>query len=888
MSKIWPSGEIKLYNIPQSDILNGKAVAFSSADEREQWFDAYRLATESPVTVVKKKKNPIRVGVNIATVAQANYMSFKNPDFDNKLYYCIIRDYDYVNNNVTEISYVIDWWYTDMFNITFEDCYMEREGLSVKEQYYLNDNPYNVDYCEKMRTDEPLVVTKELEQAVYELGRLGDNNTGNGWVRGVRTISNNVIGDGGEIVSEFEYQNYYGGGSAPGTNPYPRSLAQLYGFSVNANADTLPLIPCVMFTPVDFDYLDGDSIGETRVGKSSTGASTDWLRDPTVQDWETYNAGVGTMKPSARFKNLLNQIRQKSPYYLIEFPRDYAYTGANSPTGTSTTKIYYNFSGVNQAITGIYYEGQIDDAQARYTQNLYSRPYFLIAALPYSVDYKPINPVQEIIDLLTEWGMSSSILSVYILPPSILRLAVTNFEEARTFQGTGGTYASSGNVHRFKMATAKQRKKDGFYYGTSPKLLQAPYSYLSIEDGSGNNVVDYRYEDYASKNIISVTDPSYANRDYEFEMQILTDCNVSGIRMTVAPKFSKKHMEINPGGYTGTAIGHIRDCVDLAKAISVSDFPQAPYTTDAFMGFLAGVNQQIVANSNRNNLLDLQKGMVNTGGLAYAQMMSGHIEGAIKSGLGLASGAAGLGNTVDVTGMKVGDATKALNRSYSEQARGLGQVANSGGGLISNIIGTVKDSQIFGIEQAQAQNLVNMAADSTKGALMNLKGSVIADMYGGSSSAFAMRNYNAGTSGGIAATNQYSLGERLFFVHHRLRKEIIDVYDKFFKLNGYATGQFKKPAIATYLDSQYGYDDVSNYHDMDTPTSSAVWPKSAYGPQWEKYYNDPDHPSEYTEVFFTKMRKCYITGVNQDSRDFIEALFEGGCRFERCKMPSNS
>lgn len=838
MSKIWPSGEIKLYNIPQSDILSGKALVFSSATEREQYFESYRIATESPVTVVKKKKNPIRLGVDIATIKQATYMSWINPDFDNKLYYAIIKDYDYVNNNVTEVTFMIDWWYTDMFNVVFERCNMAREGLTVKEKHYLDINPYDVNCCEKMRSDEPLQVNKELEMAYYDLGNI--ETSGGYYERGH---------DGGNIVAELEVQNVDGHDNLHSKVSWPYS-------DYTPVDDSLPMIPCVMFSSIDFKYLDTE-FPETRDVQTFTEASANWLRSTSGTDWETY-CGTTYVKPSERFKALLNGIRGTSKFYLIKYPRN----GVMNLLGNAVNTIY-NFSWSSQGATG-YYEGTLNDAKLNLTQSLYARPYYIVAAAPWvNLAGDIVNPVQEIINLLTEWGMSSSILSVYLLPAYVYRLSTCRFENAKYIQRTGKGQYPSMNQFEFLLSSSFERKKhyvspsessyESFYYGDSPKLLQAPYSYLSIENGSGNGVLDLRYEDIAEP-IQYTTQGVGTYYKQECKFALLSDLNVAGINVAVFPLKGKRKIKLSEYRSGQGNVMNYALC-DPANSLSISEFPQAPYTTDAFLGFLASVNQQIVAGSDKNSRLGMEREGLQYNGL---ERFARGIESLKTLGKSI----------IDVN--QVG--TDIANRNWRDStSSSLGDLANDA----QKIARGINKERDFNLASQIYENKMGLVEDANKGALTNLKGSKVADMYSPCSSAFAMRNFNVGTNGGVFGTNKCTTGERLYYIHHKLRLDITKTYDDWFRLFGYTTRKYKKPAIAYYITE--GYSDVNDYANVTWDYDSSNWDSAsnlkAYGPEWETFDNE--------NVFFTQTENCLVTGVCQDSRDFIEALFNGGCRFVR-------
>ena len=858
MSKIWPSGEIKLYNIPQSDILNGRAVAFlpgvdsSGKTERERWFEAYRIATESPVTVVKKKKNPLRVSIDIATVAQANYMSFINPDFDNKIYYCIIKDYDYLNNSVTEIYWEIDWFYTDYYNVQFEKCHMAREGLTVKESHFLNLNPYDVNYCEKMRSQELLSVNSDLEIPHYDLGTIGSNGTYD-----ASTMPAFARGeDGGDVFIEQACQNKYGAGEIPVGNYGPstqgytniKNQYKKYPFrfigpnNIETDADswcdTSPIIPCVMFSSIDFSYLDSN-FPETRAGNTDSGMTSDWLKDVNeTRTYAQYSQGT-TSLPSDRFKSLIDTIRRNSKFYVMAFPRNAV--SHRMGGGGDHTLIYNTRWTKSPLIGGVPADCRISDWQLNYTNTLYPRPYYMIAAAPFHYDsgssFTYVNPVQQIIDLLTEWNMSSGILGVYMLSADLLRQA---------FNKEPFDYGDYTIDNKVQFNTAHQRKLDGYNYGSSPKLLQAPYSYLTIENSDGSSLCDFRYEDMAEEIENVCAEGSFPRQAMRFG--ILSEVNAGSVRMGVAPVNGKNVLQMTTAPVA--SLGSTFYACDLQKMVSYDNFPQAPYTTDAYMSFLSGVNSSLAAQSNKNAQLDIQKGLVDVN---EREEGSRFIEGIKKAG-----------STV-LHAVETGVGIASLNPLL---------IAHGGASLAGDVTDLSRgqnSQEKFYLERQQRENQQAMVEDVGKGALTDLKGSVIADMYATSKSAFAMRNYVAGTNGGISATNIYSTGQRLLYVHHRLRPDVLATYDDYFRMYGYTTAKYKVPAIAEY--KNYGYADVTDNWNTLTEDKKKT-------PQWETYDNE--------SVFFTQCAKCYVTGVNQDSRDFIEKLFEGGCRFARPIFPSNS
>ena len=172
MSQYVPDSTVKLYRVEGLDTKTGRTLAFVNAAARDGWMNGHiwpsaQYGTSVNVQVVKKRFQTIRLKMSMMqtggydTLQFCNYLSFINPSYGNKIYYCNITSYDYINNETVEISYAIDWWLTDMFTANIEACSILREGFTIGEFNALKNNPYQ-DII-KMRTSEPIACTSETE-----------------------------------------------------------------------------------------------------------------------------------------------------------------------------------------------------------------------------------------------------------------------------------------------------------------------------------------------------------------------------------------------------------------------------------------------------------------------------------------------------------------------------------------------------------------------------------------------------------------------------------------------------------------------------------------------------------------------------------------------------
>ena len=161
--KVLPQSEIYLY----SGIETSRPLIFRTASARDTYFSNHVVSGVGGNEYMTVKKAPSKLRLQIAgTVAKTvNYISFKNPAFDNKIFYARVIDYDFINTECTEITYAIDYWLTYMFDIKFDPCQIERQHLCSADKQAADVSPYTD--LEEFRTVEPLLVNKDLEPYSY-------------------------------------------------------------------------------------------------------------------------------------------------------------------------------------------------------------------------------------------------------------------------------------------------------------------------------------------------------------------------------------------------------------------------------------------------------------------------------------------------------------------------------------------------------------------------------------------------------------------------------------------------------------------------------------------------------------------------------------------------
>lgn len=167
---ITPDSTIKLYR--DVDICDDERLVFSSTEKRDAYFANRLVKTVTECTIVKHQNGVIRLDIPGSLAARCNYMSFKNPSFENKEIYCRIAMIpEYTNNECTQLAYVIDYWMSYYDEVHFEDMYIDREHLSVSKYNLSLDDPYNQSLWE-FRTNEPLQISNDTEQLFFDTNKM--------------------------------------------------------------------------------------------------------------------------------------------------------------------------------------------------------------------------------------------------------------------------------------------------------------------------------------------------------------------------------------------------------------------------------------------------------------------------------------------------------------------------------------------------------------------------------------------------------------------------------------------------------------------------------------------------------------------------------------------
>lgn len=126
---IAPSGTIKLYaSVPLSPDHND-VIYIQSESAAVSALDAYPAKTFSEESYTRQGRGKLRVGALADDLLLYNYLSWTNnmPIGQKKYFFAFVTNIEYINNNCSEVSYIIDNYMTWFPFTKLGECFVERE-----------------------------------------------------------------------------------------------------------------------------------------------------------------------------------------------------------------------------------------------------------------------------------------------------------------------------------------------------------------------------------------------------------------------------------------------------------------------------------------------------------------------------------------------------------------------------------------------------------------------------------------------------------------------------------------------------------------------------------------------------------------------------------------
>ena len=77
---------------------------------------------------MQRREKAIKIPSYIEDIYDSNYLMYKNER--GRWFYCFITGYEYINDNLTSVTFTIDVLQTYMFDYTIKPCFVEREHVN--------------------------------------------------------------------------------------------------------------------------------------------------------------------------------------------------------------------------------------------------------------------------------------------------------------------------------------------------------------------------------------------------------------------------------------------------------------------------------------------------------------------------------------------------------------------------------------------------------------------------------------------------------------------------------------------------------------------------------------------------------------------------------------
>ena len=130
MAYVAPNSDIVFFRDIKLSSDYTDTIYFSSTSAQESYFfsNSKILSHLTHYSYTRTRRNTIKVKLPVSTIEQSTYMAFKNTSYENKWFYCFVDDFNYINDNTTEVVYTIDVIQTYFISqCSLQQCMVVRE-----------------------------------------------------------------------------------------------------------------------------------------------------------------------------------------------------------------------------------------------------------------------------------------------------------------------------------------------------------------------------------------------------------------------------------------------------------------------------------------------------------------------------------------------------------------------------------------------------------------------------------------------------------------------------------------------------------------------------------------------------------------------------------------
>lgn len=176
MAYIEPNTTVQFLNVPfDPDYEN--TMYWATLEEQELWMQGKILLAINRNSYQRKTKGVIRVGWTadlqtprdsvIRQLYKANYMRYRNDNFENKWFYAFVKQVEYINNNTVDVYYDIDVMQTWALDYNLLQCFVERQH-TVTDEIGEHTVPENIEHGPYYDTPLPVSSGTQIGNVKYE------------------------------------------------------------------------------------------------------------------------------------------------------------------------------------------------------------------------------------------------------------------------------------------------------------------------------------------------------------------------------------------------------------------------------------------------------------------------------------------------------------------------------------------------------------------------------------------------------------------------------------------------------------------------------------------------------------------------------------------------
>ena len=129
MAAITPQTDVYILKVPL-EIDNENQLTFANATAQFNYFNGLTNKIALDNFTYQRKDGVIRVPYNIDDIINYNYVMYRNEGFSNKWFYAYITGMEFINPSTTAVSIKTDTFQTWQFDLTYKDCFVEREHVN--------------------------------------------------------------------------------------------------------------------------------------------------------------------------------------------------------------------------------------------------------------------------------------------------------------------------------------------------------------------------------------------------------------------------------------------------------------------------------------------------------------------------------------------------------------------------------------------------------------------------------------------------------------------------------------------------------------------------------------------------------------------------------------